>query len=257
MITVIIVIQVLGAEDEPASAPSPTPSTSHTAAPHEPSPSPTSSAIALEPGEAVLTTAVEELALFAAPGDASPIQTYGEWSAYGAPTTLMAFGAQTVGDDEWFQVELVGAPNHREAWVRADDVTVESTTTAVHVYLEEREVDLVQEGDITLTSEAVIGAPASPTPVGTFFITDPLDFSSNPSGTYGAYALGLNGYSETLTEFNGGDPQIALHGTDQPDLMGQDVSNGCVRLPNDVITQIADAVAPGTPVIVAESRSGA
>ena len=51
-----------------------------------------------------------------------------------------------------------------------------------------------------------------------------------------------------LYEFAGGPGRLALHGTNRPDQVGQDISNGCVRVPNDVILQIADRVPLGTPV---------
>ena len=43
-------------------------------------------------------------------------------------------------------------------------------------------------------------------------------------------------------------PKLALHGTNQPELMGQYVSSGCVRVPNEVISFIADSVPIGTIV---------
>ena len=51
-----------------------------------------------------------------------------------------------------------------------------------------------------------------------------------------------------LYEFAGGPGRLALHGTNRPDQVGQDISNGCVRVPHDVILQIADRVPLGTPV---------
>ena len=69
---------------------------------------------------------------------------------------------------------------------------------------------------------------------------------------YGVFAIGTSGLSEKLDSFDGTIPQIALHGTDLPDSsLGQDLSNGCIRMPNDVIVQIAK-IAPllGTPVTI-------
>ena len=59
-----------------------------------------------------------------------------------------------------------------------------------------------------------------------------------------------SGYSEALESFGGGPPQIALHGTNHPELIGGDVSNGCVRVPNDMITQVYETVPLGTPVSI-------
>jgi lipoprotein-anchoring transpeptidase ErfK/SrfK len=95
-----------------------------------------------------------------------------------------------------------------------------------------------------------VGKPETPTPLGKFYVTDPVDLQSRPNGAYGAYALGLSAYSEVLKTFNGGPGQIAIHGNGQPDTIGHDVSNGCIRVVNDQILAIAKAVPLGTPVTI-------
>ena len=55
-------------------------------------------------------------------------------------------------------------------------------------------------------------------------------------GFYGPYALGLSAHSPVYTSFAGGDGQVGLHGTNQPSVLGTDVSHGCIRVANDVIT---------------------
>ena len=78
-------------------------------------------------------------------------------------------------------------------------------------------------------------------------MTDKLE-TPNPEGGYGLYAFGLSGYSETLTEFAGGDGQIGIHGTNDPTSIGNAVSHGCIRLPNDIVESLATMVPLGTPV---------
>lgn len=41
---------------------------------------------------------------------------------------------------------------------------------------------------------------------------------------------------------------IAFHGTNQPELIGSKASNGCVRMPNDVVSWLALVLPPGTPI---------
>ncbi|MDN4480923.1 L,D-transpeptidase [Demequina muriae] len=252
--TAVVIAVLLTQGEEPErvtpAAPSPSPSES------TPSPSPSEAGPEVEPGEIVLEAGAEGLAVFDSPGGDEPSEELGQWSALGSPTTLMGFDRESVDGEEWIQVELLGSPNHRTGWVRAADATITSTDARIDVYLAEREVELTVDGESSVLSDAVIGEDVSPTPLGVFWVTDVLDFTANPTGVYGAYALGLNGWSETLDEFNGGVPQIAVHGTNQPDLMGQAVSNGCVRLPNEVVTAIAetDGVGVGTPVVVHASR---
>ena len=50
--------------------------------------------------------------------------------------------------------------------------------------------------------------------------------------------------------FGGGDGRLGLHGTDQPATLGSDVTNGCIRVHNEAITQLAAAVPLGTPLTI-------
>lgn len=231
------------ASEEPETTPSPTPEVTPT------------EQDGLAPGEVVVESKENGIGLFAAAGDAEPTDHLPRWTALGSTTTLLGFNRESVDGEEWIEVELPEAPNHRRAWVREADVTVSSTNARIDVYLDERELDLSVDGQVQVTESVVIGAPESPTPLGVFWVTDPLDFTPNPTGVYGAFALGMNGWSETLETFNGGPPQLAIHGTNQPELLGENVSNGCIRLPNDVILEVADIAAPGTPVVVHQSRT--
>jgi lipoprotein-anchoring transpeptidase ErfK/SrfK len=95
-----------------------------------------------------------------------------------------------------------------------------------------------------------IGRAFTPTPTGRFFVTVKLR-PPQVSAVYGAWALGLSGYSEVLEQFGAGDGQIALHGTNNPGAdLGREVSDGCVRLDNQAITTLAETLPLGTPVTV-------
>lgn len=52
---------------------------------------------------------------------------------------------------------------------------------------------------------------------------------------------GTNAYSEDMNSFDGGAPQIALHGWNNESAFGRSVSNGCVRVPNEVIEKLSAA----------------
>ena len=120
----------------------------------------------------------------------------------------------------------------------------------LRVDLAARMLTWTRDGQVVLETPVAIGAPDTPTPLGAFYVTDLLD-NADDSGAYGPYALGLSAHSDTLSEFAGGDGQIGLHGTDAPWSIGQDVSHGCVRVPNDVVSQLATSLRLGTPVTIA------
>ena len=78
----------------------------------------------------------------------------------------------------------------------------------------------------------------------------------NDSGRRRRSSFALPGYGALLVlalavpfiVFNIQDPVIGIHGTNQPQLLGQDVSHGCIRLSNDAIIRLAGTVPTGTPV---------
>ena len=52
------------------------------------------------------------------------------------------------------------------------------------------------------------------------------------------------------TALAGGAGQVGIHGTNDPSSIGQDVSHGCIRVPNEVISQLNELLPLGTPVVV-------
>lgn len=80
-----------------------------------------------------------------------------------------------------------------------------------------------------------IGKPSTPTPVGNYVIATKI---TNPGGILGSRWLGLN-YDA-----------YGIHGTNRPWLIGQMVSNGCIRMHNDNVEMLFSLVSLGTPVFI-------
>jgi lipoprotein-anchoring transpeptidase ErfK/SrfK len=95
---------------------------------------------------------------------------------------------------------------------------------------------------------AVTGRESRPTPIVRAYIDEKISGASlGPA--YGAWVLSIAAFSEDLGTFGGGGmPKLALHGTNQPDLMGQYISSGCIRVPDEIINFIAETVPVGTVV---------
>jgi lipoprotein-anchoring transpeptidase ErfK/SrfK len=204
-----------------------------------------------------LTSNVDELKAYQEPDESSPVvSTFSKITDYKQPRTLLAVNTQ----EGWYQALLpmrpaTGAYKDGEpmGWVKAADVIPGQTDYEIHLSVSQHKLQLLQQGQPVAGLDNVIvatGKAQTPTPIGTFYITDPVDLQSRPNGAYGAYALGLSAFSEVLKSFNGGPGQIAIHGNGQMDTIGHDVSNGCIRVLNDQILQIAKAVPLGTPVII-------
>ena len=192
-----------------------------------------------------LTSAVDELIVYEAPDASAPeVTRLNELTRYGVVRTLLMTG--TVPG--WYEALLPIRPNGTKGWVKADEVTTATSEYEIRVRLSKHKLKLFEGGKKILVSDVVIGKPETPTPLGGFYVTDPVNLATRRGSDYGAYALGISGFSEVLLEFEDGPGQLAVHGTPRPEEVGQDLSNGCVRVSDEVILKIAELVPLGTPV---------
>ncbi|CAB4346018.1 MAG: L,D-transpeptidase family protein [Actinobacteria bacterium] len=148
---------------------------------------------------------------------------------------------------DWMKVLITARPNHTTGWIKADDVTIAATDYHMELDLSTFHLKVFQGANVFVETDVVIGKDSTPTPIGRFFVTEKIKNSSD-TGVYGAWILPTNGYSEVLETFDNGLPQVAFHGTNQPELVRTKSSNGCVRIPNDVVITIAGAIPAGTPI---------
>ncbi len=150
---------------------------------------------------------------------------------------------------QWLQVLLPVRPNGSEGWVRRSDVEETIVTYSVAVDLSDHHLVVHNGRSVVLDTKVAVGAQATPTPSGLFYLTELLSVP-DPAGPYGPYAYGLSGHSLVLQNFADGDGQLGLHGTDRPDLIGADATHGCVRLSNSDISKLEPLLPLGTPVDV-------
>jgi L,D-transpeptidase catalytic domain len=144
-------------------------------------------------------------------------------------------------------VRLPIRPNGSTAWIDASQVISFVVPNHLVVDLSDRRLTAYHGDEVLLESAVAVGAPATPTPIGDFYV----DISvSEPGGSYGAWMLSVAGFSNVLTSFGGGIGQIAIHGWSDESVMGQAVSNGCIRMSNGVISRLAGLAPVGTPVTV-------
>lgn len=178
--------------------------------------------------------------------DAAPVATLDHPTAVGSPLVFLAI--DTTSTPGWLQVQLPVEPNGTTGWVRRDDVTLFENPYRIEIERSSHRLQVFHLGEPWLTATIAVGTGATPTPVGEFYLLELLA-PPDPTGPYGPYAFGLSGFSEVLDSFGGADTAIiGLHGTDQPDALGTDVSFGCIRLANDVMSQLATTLPLGTPV---------
>lgn len=161
---------------------------------------------------------------------------------FGDPLTLLV----TEQRGDWAEVMLPVRPNGTRGYAQIDQFEFSEHDYRVELDLSDRHLVAFKGTEKIADTTVVVGRDATRTPTGRFYITDKT--ADVPSSFYGPFVIPLNGYSEQLDTFDGGVPVIAMHGTSRPDLLGQAASNGCVRLPNEVITQLEEQLPLGTQV---------
>ena len=92
-------------------------------------------------------------------------------------------------------------------------------------------------------AQVAIGAPGMETPLGHFYVQ--ARFVPDDS-FLGVFAVETSAYSK-LTEWPGGGV-VGIHGTSMPQLLGQAVSHGCVRVSNTTAAAMRKLAPLGTPI---------
>lgn len=129
----------------------------------------------------------------------------------------------------------------------------QSAETEIIINIPSRTLDLYEKGKLVREYPVAVGKVSTPTPLGTFSITDkevdPVWIPTNgesavPSGPYnplGYRWLGLYG-------------NYGIHGTNAPLSIGGTVSNGCIRMYENDVEELFERVKLGTPVAITYER---
>jgi lipoprotein-anchoring transpeptidase ErfK/SrfK len=203
----------------------------------------------LRPVDGLVAATRGDLAIYSSPGsETPPTSTLPAHTQFGSRTVVGVVAWQGV-DGEWLEVSLPVRPNGSRGFIRAADVDLTRVELAVDVDLAAMTLRVHgRNGAVVLETAVAIGSPEYPTPTGKFFVTDVVE-TGNDESSYGPVALGTSAHA-VLTEFAGGDGQVGIHGTNQPGSIGEAVSHGCVRVPNDVVVQLAAILPLGAPVTI-------
>jgi lipoprotein-anchoring transpeptidase ErfK/SrfK len=177
------------------------------------------------------------------------VETSAPWS--GGRNQLLVLGSRHDKKGRtWLHVELPTRPNGSRGWMLADFARVAPTPWRVVVSISHRTLSLYKAGKLVRSVSSVVGAPSTPTPTGLYAIATAVK-QPDPGGFYGPWVLHLNAFSNVLRTFEGGPGTIGIHGRSGASLatpLGTAGSHGCVRVDNDVVSQLAHVAGPGTPV---------
>jgi lipoprotein-anchoring transpeptidase ErfK/SrfK len=157
----------------------------------------------------------------------------------------------------WVQMYLPIRPNGSTGWLPSDQVNLTVHPYRIEALLDDFTLRVLKNNEVIYETEIGVSRDNAPTPGGLYFTTELIKPPTSDS-VYGVYAYGLSGFSETFDSFNGGAGQLGIHGTNEPDKIGEKVSAGCIRLRNEDITYLVETLKlpVGVPVDIITTRSG-
>jgi lipoprotein-anchoring transpeptidase ErfK/SrfK len=153
------------------------------------------------------------------------------------------------GKNAWYKITVPGRPNGRTGWVPAKQISIRSDPRQVVVFRGSRVVQLWKKDQLIYTSKVAVGASGMETPIGLYYVT--VRFRPVTQPFLGSFAFETSAYSK-LSEWPGGGV-VGLHGTTSPQLLGQAVSHGCIRISNATADFFRDRIPLGTPIRVLAS----
>jgi lipoprotein-anchoring transpeptidase ErfK/SrfK len=145
----------------------------------------------------------------------------------------------------WVKLRLQLRPNGRFGWIKASAVHLTPMHNLLLVHRGQRKIDILHDGVVVAEAPVAIGSPGRETPLGKYYVTarfvpdDPF---------LGVFAVETSAYSK-MTEWPGGG-LVGIHGTSAPQLLGQAVSHGCVRVSNETATLLRRWAPLGTPISI-------
>jgi lipoprotein-anchoring transpeptidase ErfK/SrfK len=148
----------------------------------------------------------------------------------------------------WVHVRLPVLPNGTTGWIRrralGGYVTV---NTRLDVDLARLQATLYRDGRPILRAAVGVGRENRPTPRGEFYVRNKL--TRYDSAAYGPVAFGTSARSPAATDWPAGG-FVGIHGTDRPDLLPGRISNGCIRMRNADVLELAKHLPVGTPLTI-------
>lgn len=184
---------------------------------------------------------VTEVAVYQNEGDAEPFETLSNPNNNGVPLVFLVDGLDTTRDR--LPVHLPLPPNGTKGWVDAEDVSLSHHSFRIKVEKAAHRFSLMEAGEPIFEAEIAVGRAGRGTPEGTYYTKELLQ-PQEPNGAYGTFAYGLSGFTNNpvVAEEFGDGGVIGIHGTNRPELLGTDVSSGCIRMANENIDHLAETV---------------
>jgi lipoprotein-anchoring transpeptidase ErfK/SrfK len=160
---------------------------------------------------------------------------------------VLALSERRGSDGEWwYRLSLPGRPNGQRGWVRNDAVDVSPVRNRIVVRLGMRQIEVqrIRDGKVLLRGIVAVGRRGAETPLGRDYYVRSAFVPTDPF--FGTFAMETSAASR-LTDW----PDhgiVGIHGTNRPQLLGQAVSHGCIRVNNTVATRLRALAPLGTSI---------
>jgi lipoprotein-anchoring transpeptidase ErfK/SrfK len=139
--------------------------------------------------------------------------------------------------------------------VRAEAADAPRTAAAVRrvvVSIPDRKLAVI-DADVVTVFPVAVGAPATPSPTGTFTIVNRIP---NPTYYKPGKVIGPGAANPLGTRWIGlSEKGYGIHGTDSPNSIGFAKSHGCIRLRNQDVERLFELVRPGDVVELHADRT--
>jgi lipoprotein-anchoring transpeptidase ErfK/SrfK len=224
-----------GARQSLAAVPSPTPAPSDAPAPQY--------------ERWTVGKAVGPIVVYKQPSTSAAVKTrLGKVNQNDYPTLVLVDQTREIEGKAWYKVWLAMRPNGSRGWVPEGKLAFYSTSAKISIDLSERKLTVQRRGEIVASYSVAVGRPGLSTPTGFYFINQKLRPPS-PDGAFGVLAIGISAFQMeyAASDWIQGGP-VAIHGTNEPWLIGQAISHGCVRMRNKDVAEVSRYVPSGSPV---------
>jgi hypothetical protein len=146
---------------------------------------------------------------------------------------------------KWLGVISAQRPNGALAWIDARTVRQSRIAVRIEISLSQRTLRLLRGETVLRNASLGIGSTASPTPTGSYAVTDRLAGAEFSTASYGCCILALTAHQERPRSAWPGGTRIAIHGGA---LVAS--SNGCLHAPEDALRFLMTHVPLGTRVTI-------
>jgi lipoprotein-anchoring transpeptidase ErfK/SrfK len=172
----------------------------------------------------------------------------GSRTPFGSQRSL---GVVATRQGRWLAVTDAAVGNNRLVWVDAKSggLRYERTGFELDVHLSTRTLVVRRNGAALRRFSIGVGRDGSPTPTGTFAVTDKLNGNAY-NAAYGCCILSLSATQPNLPAGWTGGNRVAIHGTLSSSDFGRAVSAGCVHARDTDLRYLMRTVPLGTPVVI-------